>query len=1489
MSTIISAKVPTIEVLTGTPSELNATAAIGHLLNITSFYNPTLYANAHTMAGYASVSKMSEDILFSTASNKSLFIFDRSNLTGVESVSASYIDHSNVSLYESATFSLSGSDIIVSEDLFLKVTSPDNGKINTNNTNIYLNELATANQDEMIAQDHIRVLNNIIGDASISYNSTAALGIENYAYKFNGSFAAPDYSSINTDSLSSRDLQIIVSDVSTIPSWSTYKIYNDNASFVLVNTDDRVYKDTNTLVSNVNVTGTGLSLLLAAGDIPATTRSFTLNIAAGYADDTALLRTFGPDNFFLREGTGMNNTSSLVTTLPKEFNVTVEGRVIELIQDNNSGTNYFTNASNVTLHVYEEDSSVYIADSIITFDSSNRHTFNTSNTDNITMTATVDYTAMEDSYKNATFVNWSFERAAKILPFTTTYDPAGNNNITSSLNNGSDIAFIARVDAANTLILSKEYSQTTLYAEAGGIDNIVVNSASDLNISGSVTNTTDIIDWRIRFDSNVTSFTNGLTTQNMSGNITLNFNVTAPFFSYTDMNGPLLNKEDYFDLYDNNKVSLFNQRYCIDLPRSDLVNDTNKNVTSAVRPTTLHIQAFNNNTTTTMIPDSRDIQIAPYHGTSVITIKNETLVNDVYSVTYELDSHLSLIADDAVRVSLTISYPVRQASRKIEIGRVKLSDFGLFKTHTATFQQQTSAGIWNNLASLAFDLRGDNVNLGGGVTNLKITRNVETSSDHSYIIHLKSDETATVYTPKLLLLTAENITAFAKDNNTYDYSLLDSVSGLPNVSGTDNGLTSPGQTTRTISFSKSGVSISYTYKDEPLDNSIMFANIPKVWVKGSSATSPPATKFPLQEVVNETYYALGGGSGVEVKFTNANGGNDNVKNIGTISLNRDKYSVDTNPTISNTEIPYNLILIPTGPTVGVTTQWYRGFHNGLQFTVERDNPVNVLVQRTESNDTIHSYATVSINNADIPYQYNLGSGYSFTIKKIPVLNAKTAVYTPQKSTLYASFVSTDYNYTGTGTISNSLAIKDIFNTSEAEHLAAKIWNLFHLNNYYLNGQILNITYTQDNIVISQSANYKVNDFANVLNTVSNFNDYITNTTIDQAYTGNQVFDSRYTLKVNSSYKPAKKTSFYTVAPVVASVCARTGNNVTSKRYIELDALDGNNSSKSVEFTVNNRTAKYYLTSNILLGAPVKSYTSRNFDFRQHVFTVSSSASLLSGTEIGAGITSYSFDQIIPITSLSTSVAQAETQIMIDWSSLYFPRSQYQTGEKYKIGTVEPEDNIRLTAYQLGFNITNLNVTAGTSTLLPVVDKYTSRRYSNKLIVSGRVREFEIDTTVGANVRYSLNTTLTNSIDYPYKNCMSAYPTPSSILSVTDSPFTSFSNLNITTGSKIDLVIRVDDSATARDAYYKLVAPTSENSFNVLKMDAKDQFVVKDYMNNLSMRIGPNGRLYVGDVSSYTFAIYSNTVGGQLINSPYLPLHNSTVALGDGRTFISNAN
>jgi hypothetical protein len=207
--------------------------------------------------------------------------------------------------------------------------------------------------------------------------------------------------------------------------------------------------------------------------------------------------------------------------------------------------------------------------------------------------------------------------------------------------------------------------------------------------------------------------------------------------------------------------------------------------------------------------------------------------------------------------------------------------------------------------------------------------------------------------------------------------------------------------------------------------------------------------------------------------------------------------------------------------------------------------------------------------------------------------------------------------------------------------------------------------------------------------------------------------------------------------------------------------------------------------------------------------------------------------------------------------------------------VTPSTLSQFKQYELGFRYNSSNI------LIPVVTKYTSVYYSNEANVTSASTTngwSQHINTLSGELLYINTTALTLPNELPYKyNTTNFYPQPSNrTVSITSSVNLSGAYLP----SQMDLIINVRNTTgvTAYNRYVNITSGDTQTT-KILNVFAKDQLVVQDYLGNLGFRVGPNGHVYGGDISTYSLTVNDNQPNPpQAVNGNHLPIYNGDVNL-----------
>ena len=203
-------------------------------------------------------------------------------------------------------------------------------------------------------------------------------------------------------------------------------------------------------------------------------------------------------------------------------------------------------------------------------------------------------------------------------------------------------------------------------------------------------------------------------------------------------------------------------------------------------------------------------------------------------------------------------------------------------------------------------------------------------------------------------------------------------------------------------------------------------------------------------------------------------------------------------------------------------------------------------------------------------------------------------------------------------------------------------------------------------------------------------------------------------------------------------------------------------------------------------------------------------------------------------------------------------------------TVIPRKLCKITQYVLGFRSED-------GLIVPQVCKLKSAAFDPNSILSKKVNGVSIIRVLLEAANIAEVGDLTDvQVDLPYKFSMAPdYPQkPNSMLDL---------SLQLTQKSvqmtHIDLLVQVNSSdSVSKLNYNNIFGGPAVGKNKVVSIFSKDQLVVVNHLDKLCMRIGPDGRLYTGDVSTYSLYVDSNNL--VLDNSANgivtLPVNNNAV-------------
>lgn len=611
----------------------------------------------------------------------------------------------------------------------------------------------------------------------------------------------------------------------------------------------------------------------------------------------------------------------------------------------------------------------------------------------------------------------------------------------------------------------------------------------------------------------------------------------------------------------------------------------------------------------------------------------------------------------------------------------------------------------------------------------------------------------------------------------------------------------------------------------------------------------------------------------------------------------------------------NIVLIPSALTGGgATTQ--------MLSTVSRGYPTATYVfNRTNMglNATFGAYTqSLSVLPPTIgnPTAINLGLGQNFNILLRlggAATTNVTTVFTANKTMVNASYGGDMYSYQTSPSLPTSVKLLNMLNgiTNQVPWIET-----LYLNNFFVAGasNTLNVNYLQAPLIVSRNtASYQCNNLSINASTFVNGLSYtqtqsITDPTlVAQSYA---IAQDQLTFTYSPSYvlRNAAKSFYVTVAPVDVTLSHYSGSTVntartTINRYIQL----ASNLIPGYNLPVDTLTAPYAINVNFNL-SQFKSdgiFPSSRFDYKNKLYSLRGSADGATNwytyfsevdftnpvfPDSSYVLTTFSgspYAGFYNLAFLQNGYSAATGDLVNLVFTNAFMRSVYGAlppsgGSPYSGWSavygwsqnisVVPATSSFLAQYELTFS---LNPTSKLVT--PVVTKYVSTSFPSDYL--GTVGQ--LNTTNGyynnqACASASLMTvpSAISVAGYPYQfQSANQYPALSSgtFASVTF-------GTALTPPPNMDFIYQVANGTTGSNLYKNLLSVVPGNFLDckILNIFAKDQFVVQDYRGNLAMRVGPDGRFYAGDVSTYSVALIDNQ--SPVCNGLYVPVFNSDMNL-----------
>jgi len=620
----------------------------------------------------------------------------------------------------------------------------------------------------------------------------------------------------------------------------------------------------------------------------------------------------------------------------------------------------------------------------------------------------------------------------------------------------------------------------------------------------------------------------------------------------------------------------------------------------------------------------------------------------------------------------------------------------------------------------------------------------------------------------------------------------------------------------------------------------------------------------------------------------------------------------------------DIVLIPsalTSPVGGVTTQMLssisRGYptatyvfnrsNMGLNATFGTYNQSLSITPPTIDNPTA---ITLAMNQPSINYNFNI----LLRLVGASTTN-QTTVFKSNKTIMNVSYDDDMYSYRTTPSLPTSVRVLDMVDgiTNQVPWIET-----LYLNNFFVVGasNTLNVNYLQAPIIVSiNNTTYQCNNTnINAATFVNGLTYTQTQSITDAALVSNPYNYVITQDQVSFTYSPSyvlrnQAKSFYvTVAPVDVRLTHYSAPSVGTSpqpinRYIQL----ATNIIPGYTLPIDTLNAPYSINVGFDLSEfkADGSVPSSNFVYKNKLYSLRGSADGATNWHTyfsGVDFTDPTFpDNTYELTTYSGSpyngfynlsflqngyTVASGNEVNLVFSSAFI-RSVYGSlppsgGLPYSGWTpvynwsqsisVVPATSSFLAQYQLTFA---LNPT--TKLVNPVVTKYVSTSYPSDFLGSPG----QLNTTLG----YYNNQACASASLMTVPSAITVAGYPYQFQSAVQYPALSGGTFaNVTFGTSLspppnmDFIYQVTNGNTGANLYRNLLSVVPGNFLDckILNIFSKDQFVVQDYRGNLAMRVGPDGRFYAGDVSTYSVALIDNQ--SPVCNGLYVPVFNSDVNL-----------
>jgi hypothetical protein len=611
----------------------------------------------------------------------------------------------------------------------------------------------------------------------------------------------------------------------------------------------------------------------------------------------------------------------------------------------------------------------------------------------------------------------------------------------------------------------------------------------------------------------------------------------------------------------------------------------------------------------------------------------------------------------------------------------------------------------------------------------------------------------------------------------------------------------------------------------------------------------------------------------------------------------------------------SIVLIPSAlPASGVTTE--------MDSTISRGYPTATYVFNRSNMGLTATFGAYNESVSVLPptignptaITLNMSQGFNILLLLSgAATGTATTVFTANKTMVNASYGGDMYSYHTSPSLPTSVKVLNMVDgvTNQVPWIET-----LYLNNFFVAGasNTLNVNYLQAPLIVSRNtSSYQCPNISTSAATfVAGLSYTQTQSVSDAALVSNayNIAQDQVKFTYSPSYvlRNAAKSFYVTVAPVDVTLSHYSGSSVgtartTLNRYIQL----ATNVIPGYTLPVDTLTAPYAINVNFNLNQ-LKSdgtFPSSKFVYKNKLYSLRGSAD--GATNWNTYFSEVDFtNPVFPDSSYVLSTYSGSPYA--GFYNLAFLQNGYSAGSGDEVNLVFSTEFIRSvygslppsgglpysgwsSVYEWSSSIALVPATSSflrqyeltfalnptTKLVNPVITKYVSTSYpSDYLGAPG-----QLDTKNGyynnqlcASANLMTSPSSVTVAGYPYQFQSAAqYPALSSgtFASVTF-------GTSLTPPSNMDFIYQVANGTTGSNFYKNLLSVVPGNFLDckILNIFAKDQFVVQDYRGNLAMRVGPDGRFYAGDVSTYSVALIDNQ--SPVCNGLYVPVFNSDVNL-----------